>query len=171
MNRARTVFADTFALRAIAEGHEDNLFILSIYKGYDEDPLPYLTVSEDLGTRYFLQVDDGGVIMASATIRPRPEEGILAFGSICVRPECRNAGRAGKLLTDVFNYAKKENLSVTVTPFKPMGQRYLTRVFQQLHPAFPDVKIQYAGMDAFVTGERPYTLSCRHDGHTALHFK
>ncbi|MBI2234887.1 MAG: GNAT family N-acetyltransferase [Micavibrio aeruginosavorus] len=171
MNRARTVFADTSALRAIAEGHEDNLFILSIYKGYDEDPLPYLTVSDDAGTRYILQVDAGGVIMASATIRPYPEEGLMAFGSICVRPECRNEGRAKTLLADVFNRAQAGGLSVTVTPFKPMGQRYLTRAFQQIHPAFPDVKIRYAGMDAFVTGERPYILSCRHDGHTALHFK
>lgn len=171
MNRARTVFADTFALRAIAERHEDNLFILSIYKGYDEDPLPYLTVSEDLGTRYFLQVDDGGVITASATFRPRPEEGILAFGSICVRPECRNAGRAGKLLTDVFNYAQKEGLSVTVTPFKPLGQRYLTRAFSAVHPAFPALKVLYAGMGAFVSGAKPYSLSCTPDGNAAVHFK
>lgn len=174
MSAFQTYFAvNVTTLRDLVAAHEENAFILDEHNNaymYEEAPLPFLFALDD--ARYFLRVDDEGVIVASVTTIPRDPGAcspVLEMRAVCVRPEQYHKGHATRLLSAAFQYAATEQLHMAVTPFEPMGRLYLTRLMPRLHMQHPQIKILYSGNTDPVGGEKPYSLFCNPRGHASVH--
>ena len=155
----KNIYVDSSGLRALITGDPRNEYALIWGRGgeSDKNPLPMLNYKKH--GKYFLTIDEDGLIVASATMYPhiKGEEtpfciklddphltaDYLYLSQIGVHKEHRGHGYGKSLLNSVFALAAKNGPILYVSGFEPLGQQYLAPHLPAIHARYPKTKVIY----------------------------
>lgn len=166
MTELKNIYVDSAGLLALIKGDRRNEYPLRWGRGgeSDENPLPMLNYN--WAGKYFLKIDDDGLIVAAATMYPYAkgvddrylDADSIYLSQVGVHKDHRHRGYAKNLLNSVFSLAAKTDSVLRISGFMPDGRKYLAPLLPVMHTKYPQAKVLYDGETVPVTGEMKYKL-------------